>query len=348
MYKRKSLLFSTKYEKLLKKKIKLEKKEHGKKKHSQGQNCYSYHTLKKEYKYICSYPKDVDVNAHAVIKYVNKQNEVTLLSFGGRWKHTLLMKYKSVWSKDRILKKNKWTKMEHKIGDSNDELTYVRAVIGGSKDQFLFIVYSPNTIAVFDVHTLQLVIKSTLPVNELVDGSCFLNITNEMFLFNCNYGVKCLIILMHILMIHWYSLVVMQMVEFILIQLPFFLLKKNFGVFVYTNYLHLLKVVLLLSMNILLGYIFLVALMELYPLSNILEFKLKIFWGELIIYLFFFFFFPATYIYVHLFTVIIVLFIIQWTETEIAFIMQGWLRESEITRIGWIKEFSRMITNFLL
>ncbi|ETO12519.1 hypothetical protein RFI_24856 [Reticulomyxa filosa] len=55
--------------------------------------CYSYHTLKSEYKFICEYPSDVELHGHYVMK---------LLSFESNWykknKHTLVMKYVSIWN----------------------------------------------------------------------------------------------------------------------------------------------------------------------------------------------------------------------------------------------------------
>ncbi|ETO36437.1 hypothetical protein RFI_00625, partial [Reticulomyxa filosa] len=68
--------------------------------------CYSYHTLKNEYKFICEYPSDVKLYGHCVVKLVDSSsnndkdkdnNQITLLSFGsyyfGKNKHTLVMKY---------------------------------------------------------------------------------------------------------------------------------------------------------------------------------------------------------------------------------------------------------------
>ncbi|ETO11069.1 hypothetical protein RFI_26307, partial [Reticulomyxa filosa] len=65
--------------------------------------CYSYHTLKNEYKLICEYPSDVYLSGHCVVKLVDSNsnndkdnNQITLLSFGGYNKdtrHTLVMKY---------------------------------------------------------------------------------------------------------------------------------------------------------------------------------------------------------------------------------------------------------------
>ncbi|ETO19971.1 hypothetical protein RFI_17249, partial [Reticulomyxa filosa] len=66
--------------------------------------CYSYHTLKNEYKFICQYPRDVILDGHCVVKLVDSNsnndkdnNQITLLSFGGspHLRHTLVMKYLS-------------------------------------------------------------------------------------------------------------------------------------------------------------------------------------------------------------------------------------------------------------
>ncbi|ETO34831.1 hypothetical protein RFI_02255, partial [Reticulomyxa filosa] len=66
--------------------------------------CYSYHTIKNEYKFICEYPSDVDLVGHCVVKLIDSNsnkdkdnNQITLLSFGGTeyTRHTLVMKYVS-------------------------------------------------------------------------------------------------------------------------------------------------------------------------------------------------------------------------------------------------------------
>ncbi|ETO35452.1 hypothetical protein RFI_01612 [Reticulomyxa filosa] len=72
--------------------------------------CYSYHTLKNEYKFICEYPSGVELWGHCVVKLVDNNsnndkghNLITLLSFGGDdeyARHTLVMKYVSFWSDD--------------------------------------------------------------------------------------------------------------------------------------------------------------------------------------------------------------------------------------------------------
>ncbi|ETO01682.1 hypothetical protein RFI_35758, partial [Reticulomyxa filosa] len=70
--------------------------------------CYSYHALKNEYKFICEYLSDVQLIGHCVVKPVDNNNknnkdrsQITLLSFDGSKytkRHTLVMKYVSVWS----------------------------------------------------------------------------------------------------------------------------------------------------------------------------------------------------------------------------------------------------------
>ncbi|ETN99021.1 hypothetical protein RFI_38466, partial [Reticulomyxa filosa] len=60
--------------------------------------CYSYHTIKNEYEFICDYPSDVKINENYVLKLVDNnkdKNQITLLSFGEYYKHALVMKYVS-------------------------------------------------------------------------------------------------------------------------------------------------------------------------------------------------------------------------------------------------------------
>ncbi|ETO33659.1 hypothetical protein RFI_03443 [Reticulomyxa filosa] len=63
-------------------------------------DCYYYHTDKDKYKFICSYPIDVKLESHCVVELIVNidDHEITLLSFGGKHKHTLVMKYISVWN----------------------------------------------------------------------------------------------------------------------------------------------------------------------------------------------------------------------------------------------------------
>ncbi|ETO15295.1 hypothetical protein RFI_22069 [Reticulomyxa filosa] len=113
-------------------------------------DCYSYHILKNEYKFICEYPRGIELDGHCVMKLVdNNSNEITLLSFGGDYKHTLVMKYVSVWSNDNNNNDNEMDKIKGnshnnqiEIGRSGDYYIGVRAVIGGSNNHLLFITYS--------------------------------------------------------------------------------------------------------------------------------------------------------------------------------------------------------------
>ncbi|ETO08510.1 hypothetical protein RFI_28874 [Reticulomyxa filosa] len=64
--------------------------------------CYSFHTQKNRYEFVCSYPEDVKLEGRCVVKRVNKNNsdDITLLSFSGMHEHALVMKYVSVWNDD--------------------------------------------------------------------------------------------------------------------------------------------------------------------------------------------------------------------------------------------------------
>ncbi|ETO11372.1 hypothetical protein RFI_26005, partial [Reticulomyxa filosa] len=113
--------------------------------------------LKNEYKLICEYPSDVQLVGHCVIKLVDNNNkysnQITLLSFGGARntkRHTLMMKYESVWSNiSNKLKKsnncNQWIPFTNNdnhpiiIGTDKNNYCGARAVIGGSNNHlFVF------------------------------------------------------------------------------------------------------------------------------------------------------------------------------------------------------------------
>ncbi|ETO03230.1 hypothetical protein RFI_34181, partial [Reticulomyxa filosa] len=158
--------------------------------------CYSYHTLKNEYKFICEYPGNVRLWGHCAVKLADSNNkdsnEITLLSFGGYYKHTLVMKYVSVWdnhnngnemNKSKKLNKsnnyNQWvpfTDINNDpfiIGRSKDSFQGVRAVIGGSNNHLLFITYLKSNISVFDLNTLQFIKDDILPINKKICYHCF-------------------------------------------------------------------------------------------------------------------------------------------------------------------------------
>ncbi|ETO11734.1 hypothetical protein RFI_25641 [Reticulomyxa filosa] len=159
--------------------------------------CYSYHTLKNEYKFICEYPSHVNLWGHCVVKLAGNSNnnkhsnQITLLSFGGSFKHTLVMKYASVWSNiSNKLKKsnncNQWVPFTDNhnnlitIGRDNDDYDDycgVRAVIGGSNNHLLFITYFPKYISVFDLNEFKFIEYDQLPIttDNYIGYHCFVS-----------------------------------------------------------------------------------------------------------------------------------------------------------------------------
>ncbi|ETO05006.1 hypothetical protein RFI_32390 [Reticulomyxa filosa] len=162
-------------------------------------DCYSYHMLKNEYKYICSYPVDIELRGHCVVKLIDSNaNDITLLSFGSR-DHTLKMKYKSVWyNENNETEKNEWMP----IFDNKNERVYIRsskgsylgarAVIGGSNNNLLFITYYPKDIDVYNLDTFQYINFNTLPMNDSdsISHHCFVaKSKNEQILFYKKTGL---------------------------------------------------------------------------------------------------------------------------------------------------------------
>ncbi|ETO14668.1 hypothetical protein RFI_22703 [Reticulomyxa filosa] len=158
--------------------------------------CYSYHTLKSQYKLICSYPKNTILIGHCIVKWINPSNpnEITLLSLGGTYKHTLVMKYVSVWDNDKTNDEkkdeteielsnpiNQWLPLRDKnnkpvyIGRRQENYEGIRAVISGSNNHLLFITYPPKNIDVFNLHTFQYVKQTTLPAIDVIWRHCFLS-----------------------------------------------------------------------------------------------------------------------------------------------------------------------------
>ncbi|ETO19056.1 hypothetical protein RFI_18182 [Reticulomyxa filosa] len=143
-------------------------------------DCYSYHVLEKKYKKICSYPKDVKLRGHSVVKRVNSNtNDTMLLSFGGyknEKKHTLTMKYVSVWNGEKQTSNcNQWLPLMDKnedkpiiIGGDEDDYDGMRSVIGGSNNHLLFITYRPKNIDVFNLDTFQYVNRGILPSDNWI------------------------------------------------------------------------------------------------------------------------------------------------------------------------------------
>ncbi|ETO35640.1 WD repeat-containing protein [Reticulomyxa filosa] len=150
--------------------------------------CYSYHTLKNEYKFICEYPSHVTLDGHCVVKLVNNNNkdnnQITLLSFGGKYKHTLVMKYVSIWNDEDNKSKelnelnnyNEWVPFTDNynhpitIGSDNEIYEGVRAVIGGRNNNLLFSTYLYCNISVFDLNTYD-----KLPANNYIEYHCFVS-----------------------------------------------------------------------------------------------------------------------------------------------------------------------------
>ncbi|ETO35123.1 WD-40 repeat protein [Reticulomyxa filosa] len=174
--------------------------------------CYSYHTIKNEYKFICEYPTDVYLEGHCVVKLVDNNNkdsnQITLLSFGGkkyRKKYTLVMKYVSVWSNEnemnesRRLEKsnnyNKWVPFadDHNhpiiIGRDNDDYQGMRAMISGSNNNLLFITYYENNISVFDLNTFQFIKHETLPTKNGISFHCLVSKSENGQEMKKNYGM---------------------------------------------------------------------------------------------------------------------------------------------------------------
>ncbi|ETO16557.1 hypothetical protein RFI_20782 [Reticulomyxa filosa] len=177
--------------------------------------CYSYHTLKNEYKFICEYPSDVELWGHCVVKLVDSNsnndkdnNQITLLSFGGNeYKHTMVMRYVSVWSDDNnnddenqneMNKSKKFNQLNefNQFNKSNnynkwlpftdnhnhpviigrdDDYIGARALIGGINNHLLFITYRDNNISLFDLNTFQFIKHDTLPTNNDIWFHCFVS-----------------------------------------------------------------------------------------------------------------------------------------------------------------------------
>ncbi|ETO22179.1 hypothetical protein RFI_15021, partial [Reticulomyxa filosa] len=188
----------------------------------QNNNCYSYHTQKNQYKFICPYPKDITLDGHSVVKRVDNENpnNITLLSFGGLYKHTLIMKYTSVWNEKgdesenaKTKPLNRWVPLTNSqnnlicIGTNGGDYEGVRAVIGGNANHLLFITYSPKNIDVFNLATCRYVNRCHLPIDDSfnINFHCFVSRTQnglamtkanenkkhiEMLLFCKNIGLS--------------------------------------------------------------------------------------------------------------------------------------------------------------
>ncbi|ETN97438.1 hypothetical protein RFI_40091, partial [Reticulomyxa filosa] len=116
-------------------------------------------------------------------------NQITLLSFGsiysGKYKHTSLMKYVSVWSNisdksNELNNYNQWIPFTDNhnhpiiIETYKCEFEGARAVIGGSNNHLLFIAYPQKNIGVFNLNTLQFIEDIYLPINY-ISYPCFVS-----------------------------------------------------------------------------------------------------------------------------------------------------------------------------
>ncbi|ETO15292.1 WD-40 repeat-containing protein [Reticulomyxa filosa] len=109
---------------------------------SNTRKCYSYHTIKGKLKFICKC--SFDINTYCVVKRIDSDtNGITLLSFGEKGEHILMMKYVSVWknrSKRLATTYNKWKAlMDNHNNKIIIERSNVQVVIGGSNNHLLFI-----------------------------------------------------------------------------------------------------------------------------------------------------------------------------------------------------------------
>ncbi|ETO27401.1 hypothetical protein RFI_09731 [Reticulomyxa filosa] len=165
---------------------------------SHNNQCYSYHVSKRQYKEICSYPKEVTLYGHTVIICARSESKekdrVTLLSFGGGpygWSvpyHTMLMDYKSVWSKQKSKHKNKWVAFGNgTFFGENYDFGGARALVGGTDNALLFITRSPRYIEIVDLKTYKYIdnLKNNiLPISKDNDVfyHCFIPLSTHHFI----------------------------------------------------------------------------------------------------------------------------------------------------------------------
>ncbi|ETO04270.1 hypothetical protein RFI_33128 [Reticulomyxa filosa] len=139
-------------------------------------SCYSYHTIKKGYRFITLYPERAATQGHIVVRYdkilhnqLNPESEngleMVLLSIGGkreiRPSHTLVMKYHSVWDDTNTkinAKTNEWVSLtEEKTNELikfKEYLDSARGCLSG-KNGNLLIVSVNKTIDVINLDTCQ-------------------------------------------------------------------------------------------------------------------------------------------------------------------------------------------------
>ncbi|ETN98340.1 mitochondrial ribosomal protein [Reticulomyxa filosa] len=135
--------------------------------------CYSYNIIRKEYKFICDYPKEIQfLNGHNVLRINNfvfndnNDNNILLLTFGGNnielfKRFTYIMNYKSVWNENNI--NNEWINLINNLNNTNIiigkekyyDLVNSHSCIGGKDNNLLFIICSPNFIIIFNLITYE-------------------------------------------------------------------------------------------------------------------------------------------------------------------------------------------------
>ncbi|ETO30840.1 hypothetical protein RFI_06276 [Reticulomyxa filosa] len=173
-----------------------------------SEECYSYNIKKEQYKEICEYPPDTDLYFHVVVQveHINKREDsdtLTLLSFGGgsaedgegfveSKKHTMMMKYKSVWKENEKTSKhkNEWTTIfQNTVFGKEGNFVRARAVISGTHNNLLFITHKPHTINVLDLNTYKFVENvnnNILPINSDLSCHCFVALPKQKRSRDCN------------------------------------------------------------------------------------------------------------------------------------------------------------------
>src|SRR5579871_5545230 len=109
------------------------------------------------------------------------------------------MHYHSVWdqssssssSVDSSTPINSWLSLKDgvTIGTQQDDMKYVRALIGGTNKDLLFIIYLPNHLDVLQLPSFKYLTQTTLPFNLKDYGFSFVNMCTHMLLFSCGNDV---------------------------------------------------------------------------------------------------------------------------------------------------------------
>ncbi|ETO06315.1 hypothetical protein RFI_31081 [Reticulomyxa filosa] len=151
---------------------------------------YSYHTVQNKYKKIAEYLDGVAAFGITLIKWYtepdNKQNPESYIDdeiskcLGG---HT----------RTKRSNINKWVEAPQSIENTENDMSNVATLIGGSNNHLLFVTYPPNQIMVLDSKSLHMLAKHTLPFYLFVGNHCIFNTNNdnknELRLFNYNSQV---------------------------------------------------------------------------------------------------------------------------------------------------------------